>query len=181
MPAPDALANLSPGRSDMTELTTGRRLRDGGSSSRPVGAPVKEARWGLGSGVVASSRSGSVMSAAAGWSRVAPPDAAFIRWVALRCCESAAFLRGKRRLARGLETVTRGPTEDFRGDAVVDGAIRSRSSSSVAPRMARTTSSTKLAISASRFSIDAVQLLSHSANGTDIVALRRFAASVDLF
>lgn len=112
MPAPEALANLSPGRSGTTEPKTGLTVLAGRLSSEPGRPPSAPGRicWGR---AVASSRSGSVISAPAGSSGIA-------RAPALPCSDTFAngdfvtVLRGRGRLPRRLGTGTWGTAGDFR-------------------------------------------------------------------
>jgi hypothetical protein len=97
MPAPEAFAKLSPGRSDTTVAPTSRALLDGGASSGPAGAPSSPwagARGGRGGGDVASKRSGSVMLA----SVFAATEPAWARSATWADSEPVATPAGRRRL-----------------------------------------------------------------------------------
>lgn len=161
MPTPEVRANRSPGRNVTTERAAGRASPDCGSASRPPrspAAPGSSADWGRGDGSDASSRSGSVMSASTTASTIAPLDPAEGRPRDLPACDAVLIARPRRPKPRP-EAATRGRADDVRGDPRFDFAPNSRSSSSVAPRRARSKSSTKRATRGSRFSLERGNLL----------------------
>jgi hypothetical protein len=180
MPAPDALAIDSPGRSDTTDSRTSRTLLGGGASAGRAGTPPSSGAgtcWGLGRGGVASSDSGSVMSLPAGWSRIATTDPGSARSDTSRDCESATILPGRRRRTRRPGTGARRGAGDSPVDARSDGATSSRSSANVAPRMARSTSSARRAMRGFKFSIECGPFLITSTRSSSTASPRAASCS----